>query len=165
MPLRMPKTRVGQIKNHRLLRQSNLVMNLAGGRWLQKIPTHRTVDQTTDSRHRKRCSLQRIFATDDAQFAGWRSGCPKTTLANTSHQFQPTGRKPQTLVKWRKLLLDIVAGPDFLGNRVSKRFQADVVVFHDVGQKIGVRSSITKNAGFCGRLHPFPTVERLTAHA
>ena len=58
----------------------------------------------------------------------WRRSRP--ALANAAHQLQPAFGQTQARVERFKPPLDVVAGDDFVRQRIAERFEADMLVVH-----------------------------------
>jgi hypothetical protein len=125
-----PQTGVGDVVNHRALGQFHAVMHAARGRWLQKVPAHRTVNQGAKLATVDSARGDGLVSRLDADRARPRIGRKKPPLANARHQFEPPLGKAQPLVQWCQAPLELGRRDDLLRQGVAERFEADATIVH-----------------------------------
>src|SRR4051794_2592084 len=103
-------------------------MDAAGGGRLELVAADGAVDQAADLLRVDCSSFDGVAAAHDALVAGLHSPRPEAPLADAAHQFQAAFGELQALIQGREAAFDVVAGDDFFGNRVAKRFEADVAI-------------------------------------
>ncbi len=96
------------------------MVHAAGGGRLKVIATNAAVNQGTDVVAIDPRNPQRLVATQHALLAGHRTAFPEPPLTNTGNQLQATLGQAQSLVQRRQTLFDLLAGDDFLGQRVAE---------------------------------------------
>ncbi len=130
---------IRDVVNHALRRESQQVMHAARRGRFQMIPTDTAVNQCSNVGAVDPHCLDGFVATLNALVAGQRSGRPEAAFANPRHVLQAAFRQAQPPVERLQATLDVVARHHFLGQRIAKRLNTDVLILHEGSVPRGTR--------------------------